>query len=53
MKCQQNLAIFKARAEMSGDNYQTVMNEALKQFAQGLTLVDVVREMIKQELHQG
>jgi len=47
------LAIFKARAEMSGDNYQTLMNEALKQFAQGLTLADVVRETIKQELHQG
>jgi hypothetical protein len=29
------------------------MNEALKQFAQGLTLADVVRETIKQELHQG
>lgn len=46
------LAIFKARAEMSGGNYQTLMNEALKQFAQGLTLADVVRETIKQELHR-
>lgn len=46
------LAIFKARAEMSGGNYQTLMNEALKQFAQGLTLSDVVRETIKQELHR-
>ncbi len=31
------LAIFKARAEMSGGSYQTLMNEALKQFAHGLT----------------
>jgi uncharacterized protein (DUF4415 family) len=46
------LAIFKARAEMSGGNYQTLMNEALWQFAQGLTLADVVRETIRKELHQ-
>jgi hypothetical protein len=37
---------------MSGGNYQTLMNEALKQFAQGLTLADVIRETIKQELHR-
>lgn len=47
----ETLAIFKARAEMAGGNYQTLMNEALHQFAQGLTLVDVVRETIRQELH--
>ncbi|MFI3190175.1 hypothetical protein BCS42_16170 [Crenothrix sp. D3] len=47
------LAIFKARAELSGGNYQTLMNEALKQFAQGLTLADIVRETIKQELHRA
>ena len=46
------LAIFKARAEMSGGNYQTLMNEALRQFAQGLTLADAVRETIRKELHQ-
>ena len=46
------LAIFKARAEMSGGNYQTLMNEALRQFAQGLTLADVVRETIRKELHR-
>ncbi len=40
------LAVFKARAEMIGGNYQTLMNDALKQFAQGLTLTDVVREAI-------
>ncbi|WP_394754239.1 BrnA antitoxin family protein [Crenothrix sp.] len=45
------LAIFKARAEMSGGNYQTLMNEALRQFAQGITLADVVRETIRKELH--
>ena len=47
------LAIFKASAEMSGGNYQSLMNEALKQFAQGLILADVAMETIKQELHQG
>lgn len=45
------LAVFKARAEMTGGNYQTLMNEALAQYAQGQTLVDVVRETIRQELH--
>ena len=40
------LAVFKARAEMSGGNYQTLMNEALRQFSQGLMLRDVVREAI-------
>jgi uncharacterized protein (DUF4415 family) len=45
------LAIFKVRAEMSGGNYQTLMNEALRQFAQGITLADVVRETIRKELH--
>jgi uncharacterized protein (DUF4415 family) len=44
------LAVFKARAEMSGGNYQTLMNEALKQFAHGLKLSDVVREAVHESL---
>lgn len=44
------LAVFKARAEMTGGNYQTLMNDALGQVAQGQTLADVVRETIRQEL---
>jgi uncharacterized protein (DUF4415 family) len=44
------LAVFKARAEMTGGNYQTMMNEALRQHAEGLTLADVVRDAIRQEL---
>ena len=47
------LAVFKARAEMTGGNYQTLMNEALSQVAQGQTLADVVRETIRQELHHA
>ena len=47
----ETLAIFKTRAEMQGSSYQTLMAEALRQFAQGLTLADVIRETIKQELH--
>ncbi len=46
------LALFKARAALTGSNYQTLMNDALRQFAQGLTLADVVREAIRQELHR-
>jgi uncharacterized protein (DUF4415 family) len=44
------LATFKVRAEMLGGNYQTLMNDALKQFAQGLKLSDVVREAIHETL---
>ena len=44
------LAVFKARAEMSGGNYQTLINDALKQVATGQTLAEVVRQTIRQEL---
>lgn len=44
------LAVFKARAEMTGGSYQTLINDALKQVAAGQTLVEVVRETIREEL---
>lgn len=44
------LAVFKARAEMTGGNYQTLLNEVLRQVAQGQTLAEVVRTTIRQEL---
>ena len=44
------LAVFKARAEMTGGNYQTLINDALKQVATGQTLAEVVRETIREEL---
>ena len=44
------LAIFKLQAEKNGGNYQSLMNEALAQFAQGHRLADVVRETIREEL---
>ncbi len=47
------LAVFKVQAEMTGGSYQTLMNEALAEFAQGRRLADVVRETIKQELHSA
>ena len=47
------LAVFKARAESGGGSYQTMMNEALKQYALGLSLVDVVRETIREEMHSS
>jgi uncharacterized protein (DUF4415 family) len=47
------LAIFKARAEMTGGNYQTLINQALRDAAQGVTLAEVVRQTIRQELHPG
>ena len=45
------LAVFKARAEMTGGNYQTLINEALRDAAHGVTLAEVVRQTIRQELH--
>ena len=45
------LTAFKVRAGHSGDGYQTLMNEALKQFVQRQTLADVVRGTIRIELH--
>ena len=47
------LAIFKARAEMTGRSYQALLNEALRQVAEGQTLADVVRDTIRQELNRA
>jgi len=44
------LIAFKAQADKIGGNYQTLMNDALKQFAQGLKLTDVVRNAIQETL---
>lgn len=45
------LAIFKARAEMTGGNYQSLINQSLRDVAQGMTLAEVVRQTIREELH--
>ena len=47
------LLAFKARAESTGGSYQTLMNEALKQLVLGQTLVDAVRETIREEPHHA
>ena len=47
------LNAFKVRAEASGGSYPTMMNDALKQYAQGLSLADVVRDTIRKELRHG
>ena len=44
------LAVFKARAEMTGGSSQTLINDALKQVATGQTLAEVVRKTIREEL---
>lgn len=44
------LAVFKARAEIAGGSYQALMNEALKQFAHGLCLSDVVRDAVREAI---
>ena len=47
------LATFKARAESSGGSYQTMMNEALKQYTLGLSMADVVRQAIREEMNSA
>ncbi len=44
------LAIFKARAEMTGGSYQSLINQALRDAAQVVTLADVVRKTLREEL---
>lgn len=44
------LAAFKATADKTGGSYQTMMNSALKQFAQGLTLAEIIRQAIHETL---
>ena len=44
------VAIFRARAEMSGGNYQTMMNDALKQFAQGITLGEMLDRRVRETI---
>ena len=45
------LNTFKQRAKARCGSYQTMMNEALSRYVQGLSLADVVRETIRKELH--
>jgi len=45
------LSAFKARADMTGSSYQTMMNEALGEFVKGWTMVNAVRDTIREELH--
>lgn len=47
------VAIFRARAQMSGGNYQTMMNDALKQFAQGVTLAQMLDHSVRQTIGEA
>lgn len=44
------LAVFKAKADKTGGSYQTMMNSALKQFAEGMTLSEIIRQAIHETL---
>lgn len=46
------LAAFKARAEAVGESYQTMINDALRQYTAQLALTDVARETIREEPNQ-
>jgi hypothetical protein len=48
----QVLTAFKARAQRIDGNYQTLMNEALKESAQGMHLADVVRDAVRETLRE-
>jgi uncharacterized protein (DUF4415 family) len=47
------VAIFRARAELSGGNYQTMMNDALKQFAQGITLGEMLDRRVRDAIGEA
>ena len=42
------LELFRARAAMSGGNYQTLMNDALRQYALGLTLAEILDASVRE-----
>jgi predicted DNA binding CopG/RHH family protein len=48
----ETLAVFKDRASMVGGNYQTMMNDALRKFAHGLTLSEMLREAVQEGLEK-
>ena len=41
------LAVFKERAEQGGGSYQTLMNNALRQVAQGVTLAEMLDTSVR------
>ena len=41
---------FKYKAKSTGDNYQALMNHALKQYMQRESIADIIRKTIQQEL---
>ncbi len=47
------VAIFRARASLHGGNYQTMMNDALKQFAQGVTLADMLDSSVRKSIGEA
>jgi len=42
------LELFRARAATSGGNYQTLMNDALRQYALGLTLAEILDSSVRE-----
>ncbi|MCB2264254.1 MAG: BrnA antitoxin family protein [Candidatus Thiosymbion ectosymbiont of Robbea hypermnestra] len=45
------LSAIKAQAKVSGADYRALISDALRQFVEGRTLAQVVRETIREELH--
>jgi len=45
-------AIFRLAPKWRAGYYQTLKKKELRQFAQGLTLADLLLETIRKELHQ-
>lgn len=44
------VAVFRARAAAAGANYQTMMNDALKQFAQGITIAEMLDKSVRETI---
>jgi len=45
------LSAIKAQAKVSGADYHALISDALRQFIEGQTLAQVVRETIREALH--
>ena len=50
---QATLAQFKAKAADTGSSYQSIMNDALKQYLTASSLLEVVKETIREELRHS
>ena len=44
------LIAYKYKAKSTGDNYQNIMNKALEQYLQQMSITDTIKNVIREEL---